>query len=316
MLQTRSDATRVWIVNTAAAGGASVVVTNTPLPVIIQNSGGLYAMQSGAWNISSTILNSAGWIVNVANTNNNVNIINSAGWVVNVANTGGSFILRNSAIYAMQSGAWAVSSTILNSAGWVVSQSNTAGMTVSIINSAGWVFNQANTGGQVIIRNSGGLFAQQSGTWVVTVANTGGTTLSQTLANTAGWVIAQSNTNGLREFSTIETGQMSSMGVALTAGYAVINANGTNNTIVSAVAGRKIRVIAYNLMSELGNNVRFQSGTGASNLLTGFHFIGTNGGLVAGYNPVGWFETSGGNLLNLKCATAQSVGGGITYLEI
>lgn len=121
MLQTRSDSLRVWVVNTAAAGGASVVVTNTPLPVIINNSGGLFAMQSGAWAVSSTILNSAGWIFAQSNTNN-MGVI--------LQNSGG--------LFAQQSGAWAVSSTILNSAGWIVAVSNTQA-NVNITNSAGWV---------------------------------------------------------------------------------------------------------------------------------------------------------------------------------
>lgn len=114
----------------------------------------------------------------------------------------------------------------------------------------------------------------------------------------------------------IETAQMSSNGVALTAGYAVVAASATDNTVVSAVATRKIRVLAYSLMAVTPVNARWQSGTGAANLLTGFMFLGASGGLVAPYNPVGWFETSGNNLLNLKCAAAQSVGGCITYLEI
>ena len=61
MLQTRSSILLVAQVNTAAGGGSAVVVTNTPLLTVIQNS--------------------AGWIVNVANTGGNVNIANSAGWV-------------------------------------------------------------------------------------------------------------------------------------------------------------------------------------------------------------------------------------------
>lgn len=225
MLQTRSNGLLVTVTNTAAGGGSTVIIgnssnifiTNTSLTVMVQNS--------------------AGWVVNVANTIGNVNIINSAGWVVNVANTVGS---------------------------------------VNIINSAGWVVNVANTSG----------------------------------------VVAVSNTSGIKVFSTIETAQMSSNGVALTAGFAVINATGTNNTLVSAVTNRKLRVLSYNFMSGVGNNVQFQSGTGASNLLTGTYFVGSNGGLVAPYNPIGWFETAASNLLNLKMASAQSVGGCITYLEI
>ena len=180
-------------------------------------------------------------------------------------------------------------------------------------------------GSAVVITNSGGMYAMQSGYWVVSstilnsagwvvnVANTGG---SVNIANSAGWIVSVANTSGIKTFTTLETAQMSSNGIALTAGYAVINASGTDNTIVSAVTTKKIRVLAFNLMSSFGNNAIFQSGTGVSNLLTGTYFIGSNGGLVAGYNPVGWFESSGNNLLNLKLSQAQSVGGSLTYLEI
>jgi len=212
MLQTRSDALRVWVVNTDGAGGSSVIVTNTPLPVIINNSGGLYAMQSGAWNVSSTILNSAGWIVNVANTNNNVNIINSAGWIItqantvnnvniinsagwvfNQANTGGRVIVNNSALYSMQSGAWAVSATILNSAGWVVNVANTNNI-VSVANSAGWVMSQANTFGMVVFIMDSGAVASA----VTAVSSTVGTvTLSSAKNNRVALSIYNASANPL-----------------------------------------------------------------------------------------------------------------------
>ncbi len=295
MLQTRSGVLLVAQVNTAAGGGSAVVVTNSQ-------------------NLGVNVQNSAGWVVYVANTV-------AGGSAVSITNSGG--------LFAMQSGTWTVGIS------GTVSIANTSPL-VSIQNSAGWVVNVANTANRtVIVNNSGGLFAQQSGSWVVTIANTGGTTLSQTIANTAGWIVAISNTSplvsvqntagwvvnvantsGLKAFATLETAQMSSNGVALTAGYAVINASGTNNTLVSAVATRKIRVLAFNMMTPVGVNAQFQSGTGASNLLTGTYFMASNGGLVADYNPVGWFETSGNNLLNLKLSAAQSVGGCLTYLEI
>lgn len=109
MIKTRSDALLVWMVNTAAAGGSAVVVTNSSnifitntnltvtvlnsgglaSAVTISNSGGLFAMQSGPWTmaISNTsplvqVQNSAGWIIAQSNTVNNINVINSAGWAV------------------------------------------------------------------------------------------------------------------------------------------------------------------------------------------------------------------------------------------
>ena len=158
-------------------------------------------------------------------------------------------------------------------------------------------------GSSVVITNSSNIF----------ITNTSLTVMVQ---NSAGWVVNVANTSGLKTFATLETAQMSSNGVALTAGYAIIAGSGTDNTIVAAVATKKIRVLSYHIMSLVGNNIRFQSGTGASNLLTGFSYIGSNGGLVAPYNPMGWFETSGNNLLNIKMTAAQTIGGCLTYLEI
>jgi len=84
-----------------------------------------------------------------------VSINNSAGWIVNVANTGGSFTVLNSGgLYAMQSGLWNVgvgSVSIVNSAGWIMAQSNTSdkvilnGGSASIINTAGWVVAASST---------------------------------------------------------------------------------------------------------------------------------------------------------------------------
>jgi len=150
MLQTRSSITLVAVVNTVAGG---TIIT-------ILNSGGLYAMQSGAWNVgitntlpgwqvkmdSTSIVNSAGWVVSIANTAGlsisvgSVSIVNSAGWTVGVGSTsivnsaGWVVSIANTQGIVVASG----STNIINSAGWVVAQSNTAGMTVNVINSAGW----------------------------------------------------------------------------------------------------------------------------------------------------------------------------------
>lgn len=153
MIKTRSDALLVWQVNTAAAGGSAVTITNssnlfitnTNLSVILQNSGGLFANQSGTWNVGIT--NSAGWIFAQSNTATGINILNSGG------------------IFSNQSGTWTVG--ISNSAGWVFAQSNTGGVVTiantggtvlspTIANTAGWVVAQSNTGGNVNIANSAG----------------------------------------------------------------------------------------------------------------------------------------------------------------
>src|SRR3990167_232419 len=94
VLQSPSSGLPVYLQANTVAGGAATTITN---------SGGLSAMQSGLWTVSSTILNSGGWIVSASAT-----ILNSAGWIVNVANTGGVVILSGG------------STSIINTAGWLV----------------------------------------------------------------------------------------------------------------------------------------------------------------------------------------------------
>jgi len=70
------------------------------------------------------ITNSAGWIVNIANTSPLVSIQNSAGWIFNQANTGGDVNVANSAgwsVFALDSAAvGAVVTAITSTVGTVV----------------------------------------------------------------------------------------------------------------------------------------------------------------------------------------------------
>ncbi len=137
MIKTRSDALLVWMVNTSPGGGSAVTITN-----------------------SSNLF--------ITNTSLTVLVQNSAGWVVNVANTGGTTTILNSGgLFAMQSGTWNVTQVstgrtaiILNSGGLFAMQSGT------------WSVTQVSTGRTAIILNSGGLFAMQSGTWLVGASST------------------------------------------------------------------------------------------------------------------------------------------------
>lgn len=327
MLQNRSDALIVVVKNTIA-GGNQVTISNSAGWIVGLAAGAnlvgtINTIAIGAGqNVSVT--NSAGWIVAVSNTQSNFNITNSAGWVFAQSNTGNQTF------------------TLLNSSALSASISNTPN--VNVTNSAGWVFAQSNTNNQgVIIQNSGGLFAQQSGPWVTTIANTGGTVLSPTIANTAGWVIAQSNTAGMTvnivnssnlniansagwviaqsntagisAFTTMETRRVAEFGSIRTPKFATIAATATANSIIAAVAGSSILVLAVDMMSLVGNNAKFQSGTAGTDL-TGVSFMGSNGGIVRPFNPVGWFKTATNTLLNLSLSQAQSVGGCIVYVEI
>ncbi len=289
MIKTRSDSLLVWVTNTAAAGGSAVIVTNTPLLVTIGSGFQLIGT-------INTIAIGAG---------NNVTVTNSGG------------------LFAMQSGAWTVSSTILNSAGWIVNVANTGG-NVNITNSAGWVFAQSNTNNQgVIVQNSGGLFAQQSGPWTVTVANTGGTALSPTIANTAGWIVAISNTAGTTTtilnssnfVTTYDSSRMYDGTTQLTMQYASINiVNSTNTVLVNAQTNLRIKIMSMMMIAQGTGLVTIQSGSSSGIGLTGPIYLAANVGFVLPFNQNGWMQTQTSTQLNLNLTSPTSIGGCISYL--
>ena len=88
-----------------------------------------------------------------------------------------------------------------------------------------------------------------------------------------------------------------------------------NNTLVAAVTGKKIRVLAaFFTMTGTAVTIRFEDGAGGT-ALTGQ--MGPTAGqtIVLPFNPVGWFETSASTLLNMELGGAQSVDGVLVYIE-
>lgn len=99
--------------------------------------------------------------------------------------------------------------------------------------------------------------------------------------------------------------------------YAVIDAAVLgDNTLVAAVTGKKIRVLAAVLVASGGaNNVRFESGA-AGAALTGVMNLAADGQLVLPLNGFGWLETVAGVLLNLELSAATLVAGTLVYQEV
>jgi|WetSurMetagenome_2_1015567.scaffolds.fasta_scaffold1305328_2 hypothetical protein len=96
--------------------------------------------------------------------------------------------------------------------------------------------------------------------------------------------------------------------------YAPIVASASGNTsVVAAVAGTKIRVIAYNYMANGTVNVKFQSATTDK---TGLSYLIANTGKVCPFNPAGWFETAVGEALNINLSASIAVGGELVYVEV
>ena len=98
--------------------------------------------------------------------------------------------------------------------------------------------------------------------------------------------------------------------------FAVIDAASSGDqTIVAAVASKKIRVLSVFMISAGTVNARFESGAGGT-ALTGQMNLVANSGFVLPFNPIGWFQTAAATLLNLELSGAVSVDGALTYCEV
>jgi len=103
---------------------------------------------------------------------------------------------------------------------------------------------------------------------------------------------------------------------ASTPKYAAINATANgDNTLIAAITGKKIRVLAYVLVADAAVGCAFEDGAGGDEL-TGQLPLAANGGVSAPFSPVGWFETSENTLLNLETDAAANVRGHLVYVEI
>lgn len=99
--------------------------------------------------------------------------------------------------------------------------------------------------------------------------------------------------------------------------FAVIDAaTSGDNTIVAAVTGKKVRVLAAFLtMTGTAVTIRFESAAGGT-ALTGQMTPAQGQTITLPFNPIGWFQTVAGELLNLELGGAQSVDGCVVYIEV
>lgn len=96
--------------------------------------------------------------------------------------------------------------------------------------------------------------------------------------------------------------------------FAPVTAPNGDNTLVPALAGHRIRVIACALAhGTTATEVRFESGAGGA-ALTGSMVFAPGVALVLPFTAVGWFQTATGALLNLEVAGATvAVTGCVVY---
>jgi hypothetical protein len=95
---------------------------------------------------------------------------------------------------------------------------------------------------------------------------------------------------------------------------AITSAGAGDNTLVAAVAGKKIRVHGYELSASAAVNAKFRSGTTD---ITGLIYLAAAGSGADAQDragdPDGLFETVAGQALVLNLSAAVAVGGWVDY---
>ena len=85
-------------------------------------------------------------------------------------------------------------------------------------------------------------------------------------------------------------------------------ASATTTTVVALTSGKKTRVLAMYLVCGAACNINWQSHTTTTNT-DGVQDFAANGGIVLPFNPIGWFDTTSGEALDLVTSTNAQVGG-------
>lgn len=116
---------------------------------------------------------------------------------------------------------------------------------------------------------------------------------------------------------TLRTDAIRNDNTELTPLFAVIDAAGNgDNTVVAAVASKKIRVLALSVtMTGTSVSIRFESAAGGT-ALTGQMTPAQGQTITLPFNPLGWFQTVAGELLNMELGGAQSVDGCLVYVTV
>ena len=107
---------------------------------------------------------------------------------------------------------------------------------------------------------------------------------------------------------------------ALTPKFAKANvtASSTDSNIVTAVGGKKIRVLSFRIHAAgTATNVTFNSKpAGAGTAISELFACGANGGRSEAFSPVGHFESATGEGLTVTTGTGSTCGIGVTYVEV
>ena len=97
-----------------------------------------------------------------------------------------------------------------------------------------------------------------------------------------------------------------------------VAASQTDSSLITAVTGKKLRVIAVAAVAGgTATTLTFNSkGAGAGTAISALFANGINGGEVLSYNPVGWFETKSGEALTVTTGAGATTGIQVVYVEV
>jgi hypothetical protein len=100
--------------------------------------------------------------------------------------------------------------------------------------------------------------------------------------------------------------------------FANVAAGQTDSSVVSAVAGKRLRVIAAAVMTAAtATNVTFNTKpSGAGSAISCLFACGINGGIVLPENGEGWFDTGVGEGLTVTTGAGSTTGIQVVYAEV
>lgn len=122
--------------------------------------------------------------------------------------------------------------------------------------------------------------------------------------------------------TALKTGYIYDLGEPRKVKFAAISAS-ASETVVAAVAGKKIRVLSYVLTGDDAVVAKWTSDDGESGTdISGeLNFAATGSVVAAAFSPVGHFETAVGEALGLDLDAGEGegsggVGGHVSYIEV
>ncbi len=113
------------------------------------------------------------------------------------------------------------------------------------------------------------------------------------------------------------TGAVFSAGAPLIPKFKVANvaASATNSTVIAAVTGKKLRVLAAAFVAgDTATALTF--GSAASAAISCLFANAANGGASLAFSPTGWFETVAGEALTATTGTGSTTGIQLVYIEV